>query len=104
MAKFSGKVGFVKTEETSPGIYQEVLTERHYYGDANRVARRVQSADSVNDNIVVNNEISIVADQFAIDNFYYIKHVMFMGAKWKVTNADLQRPRVIMTLGEVFNG
>jgi hypothetical protein len=27
-----------------------------------------------------------------------------MGTKWKVTEAEVQRPRIILTLGGVWNG
>lgn len=104
MAKFSGLVGYVKNIETKPGQFTEQTTTRKYYGDVIRNTRRLQSADKLNDNIVVSNEISIVADAFANENFYAIRFVEFMGARWKVSNAEVLRPRIILTLGEVYNG
>ena len=81
MAKFYGAIGYSVTEETRPGIWKENITERMYYGDLVRNTRRLQSSDKLNDNIDVSNEISILADPFANDNFHSMKYVEFMGAK-----------------------
>lgn len=104
MAKFYGVIGYAVTEETKPGVWKEQITEREYFGDLNRNARRLQSADQLNDDINVANEISIVADPFANENFHTMRYVKFMGAKWKITNVEVQYPRLILTIGGVYNG
>ena len=104
MAKFYGAIGYSVTEETRPGIWKENITERMYYGDLVRNTRRLQSSDKLNDNIDVSNEISILADPFANDNFHSMKYVEFMGAKWKITSVEVQYPRLILTIGGVYNG
>lgn len=104
MAKWYGKIGFGVTEETKPGVWEENITERNYYGDVIRNTRRMQTADKINDDINVGNEISIIADPYAIQNFYTMKYAEFMGAKWKITNVDVQRPRLILSLGGLYNG
>ena len=104
MAKFYGAIGYSVTEETKPGVWKENIIERMYYGDLVRNTRRLQSADKLNDNIDVANEISIVADPFANDNFDSMKYVEFMGAKWKITSVEVQYPRLILTVGGVYNG
>ena len=104
MAKFYGAIGYSVTEETTPGVWKENIIERMYYGDLVRNTRRLQSADKLNDNIDVANEISIVADPFANDNFHSMKYVEFMGAKWKITSVEVQYPRLILTVGGVYNG
>lgn len=103
MAKWFGVIGFAVTTETVPGVWEDDIVEHGYYGDLFRNSRRLQSA-GVNDDIVVSNEISIVADQFADQHFHSIRYVEFMGAKWKVSNVEVQRPRLILTLGGVYNG
>lgn len=103
MPKFYGAVGYAKTVETSPGVSVEKITERNYYGDVIRNTRRLQSADKVNDDINISNEISIVADPYANDHFYAIRYVVFQGAKWKVLNVDVQYPRLILSLGGLYN-
>lgn len=104
MPKICGIIGFCKTEETTPGIYEEVITERSYYGDLNRNSRRLQSSDKVNDDINISNEISIIADPYLRENFHTMRYVTFMGAKWKVTNVDVQYPRLNLMLGGLYNG
>lgn len=103
MPKFYGAVGYAKTVETSPGVSVEQITERNYYGDVIRNTRRLQSADKVNNDINISNEISIVADPYANDHFYAIRYVVFQGAKWKVSNVDVQYPRLILSLGGLYN-
>lgn len=103
MAKWFGKIGFGVTSETKPGVWTESITPREYYGDLIRNTRRLQSGDQVNDDINISNEISIVSDPYANEHFYAIRYVEFAGAKWKVTNVDVQYPRLILTLGGVYN-
>lgn len=104
MAKFHGVIGYGITVETKPGVWKDQITEREYSGDLNKNTRRLQSSDQLNDNIVVSNEISILSDPFANENFHSIRYVEFMGAKWKITNVDVQYPRLVLTLGGVYNG
>lgn len=103
MAKFYGKVGFMETEETSPGNWEEKTTERYYYGDVTRNMRRWDSSSNQNDNLNVNNEISIVSDPYAVQNFHAIRYVEWMGALWKVNSVDVQYPRLTLSIGGVYN-
>lgn len=104
MAKFYGEIGYVITTEVSPGVWKEKPVKRKYYGELIRNTRRLQSADQLNDNINVANEISIVADPFANENFHSMRYVEFMGAKWKISNVEVKYPRLILTIGGVYNG
>lgn len=104
MAKFCGAIGYAVTEETKPGVWKEQITERMYFGDLTRNTRKLQSTDQLNDDINVANEVSIVADPFANENFHSMKYVEFMGAKWKITSVEVQYPRLILTVGGVYNG
>lgn len=104
MAKFYGKIGYANTVETKPGVYEEQIVERSYYGDLIRNTRRLQSADQVNDNINISNEISIVADPYVTNNFHTMRYAVFMGTKWKISNVEVSYPRLILTLGGVYNG
>lgn len=103
MAKWFGKIGFADTKETKPGVWEEIITVREYYGDVTRNTRRFQSSENLNDNIVVSNDISIVADPYAIQNFHSIRYIEFMGTKWKIDNVEVSYPRLILTLGEIYN-
>lgn len=104
MAKWHGKVGYVATMETEPGIWEEVATEKEYDGDLIRNSRRLQASNNINDDIVLSNEISIVADPFANLNIYAMRYVEFNGVKWKVMSVDVQPPRLILSVGGVYNG
>lgn len=104
MAKFYGEIGFGTSIETSPGVYEDQVTTRNYYGDLIKNTRRLQSSGSVNDDINIANEISILADPYANNNFHTMRYVKFMGTKWKITNVDVQFPRLILTIGGVYNG
>lgn len=104
MAKFYGVIGYAVTEETEPGIYEELIVEKEHFGDVVRNTRRLSNAAKVNDDITISNQISIVADPFANNNFHSMRYVSFMGSKWKVTEVEVQYPRLILTLGGVYNG
>lgn len=105
MAKYYGVIGYAVMVETSPGVYEEQIVTRRYYGDILRNARRLQpSSDQLNDDINVTNEISIVADPFAVQNFHTMRYVEFMGATWKVSNVEVRPPRLVLSLGGLYNG
>lgn len=103
MNKWSGKIGFFKTIETVPGVWEETIEERKYYGDVIRSSRRLQNTGQVNDDINISNQISVLSDPYADNNIYSMKYVTFMGAKWKITDVEVQYPRLLLTLGGVYN-
>ena len=104
MAKFCGIIGYIETVEVKPGIWEEKVVERKYYGDLTRNTSRFQSSGGVNDDINVSNNISIIADPYANENFHHMRYVEFMGSKWKITNVEVNYPRLILTIGGVYNG
>lgn len=104
MAKFYDRIGYAETLETKPGVWEEIITERPYYGDVTRNYRRLENGESVNDDVVINNTISIVADPYAYQHFLAMRYVRWMGVKWKVTNVEVQSPRLLLTIGGVYNG
>jgi hypothetical protein len=73
MAKFYGVVGYAEQHEVSPGVWDEVTTERRYSGDVIRFSRRMQAGANLNDEFTVDNNISIVADPFAYQNFHKMR-------------------------------
>lgn len=104
MGKWFGKIGYAETIESKPGVWTEKITEREYYGDMTRNSHRLHTVSTLNDNIVISNELSILADPFAYQNSTSIRYATFMDTKWKVSNVEVQYPRLILTLGEVYNG
>lgn len=102
MAKWFGKIGFAETVEVKPGVWKEQITVRDYYGDLIRNTRRLQSTDKLNDDITIANEISIVADPYANQNFYSMRYVEFMGTKWEISNIEVLFPRLTLTIGGLY--
>lgn len=103
MAKYYGKIGYAETIEGTDGVWYETIIERPYYGDVIRNVRKLEKGYDINDNVVVNNTISIVSDAYANHNFFAIRYAEWMGAKWKVTNVEVQSPRLLLTIGDVYN-
>lgn len=105
MAKYYGVVGYAETVEVRPGVWQDQVTERKYSGDVLKNTNRwYGSSDSTNDNLSISNQLSILADPYAYQNFHSIKYAEFMGSNWKVTNVEVRYPRLILTLGGAYNG
>ena len=104
MAKFYGEIGYATLTLTSPGVWEDVIETKNYYGDVTRISKRDQKAEKLNDDIVVNNVISIIADPFANANFFKMRYVKWNGVKWKISDVEVQRPRLILTIGGVYNG
>ena len=103
MAKFYGKIGYIQTVESEPGYWEEKAIEREYYGDITRNTSRYQQYGHVNENIVINNVLSIVADPYANENFQHMRYVEWMGTKWNIVNVEVQYPRLILTLGGIYH-
>ncbi len=99
MAKFYGNIGFLDTVQTEPGIWEETYKVVPYYGDLVRNTSRWQNSGGVNDNITINNSISIIADPYASENFQKMRYVEFMGAKLKIESVEVQYPRLILSVG-----
>lgn len=104
MARYYGTIGFAVQGESAPGVWQDIISERQYSGDVIRDTHKWQSTEHLNDNFTVSNQISIVADVYALENFPSIKFVTWMGNKWRVSNVEVNRPRLIMTIGGIYNG
>ena len=108
MAKIHGIIGYSVDNlslETSPGVWTEQIVEREFYGELMRRSYRFQTpGDNVNDDITIENQISIVADTFAKGHINCMRYICHLGVKWKISNVDIQLPRLILTLGGVYNG
>lgn len=103
--KWYGKIGYSNgTAETRPGIWEEQIITRSYFGEAYKNTRMLQNSGMVNDSINVGLQISIVVDPYAMQNFHAIRYVEYMRSNWKVTSVDLQYPRLILTVGGLYNG
>jgi hypothetical protein len=106
MARFFGEVGYADSVETASnsGVWEDIITESQYYGDVIRDAKKNEHGAGLNDDFVVNNSISLVADEFAFKHFFKIKYVRWAGVLWTVTSVEVKSPRLILSLGSVYNG
>lgn len=106
MARFYGEVGYGDSVETPPdsGVWVDQITEYEYQGDVLRNSQHLGTTNDVNEDIIVGNSISIMADQYAVERFHDIKYVRWDGVLWTVTSVIVQRPRLILNLGSVYNG
>ena len=105
MAKYYGKIGYAVTTEVRPGVWgPEEIIEKPAFGDVEQRSIRHQQSDKVTEDLTTSDEISIIMDAFAKDNFSNIRYVNYLGANWKVVNARVRYPRIVLTLGGVYNG
>jgi len=104
MAKFYGRIGYGETVETAPGVMEDVITERKHFGDVLRNARTLREADKVNNDLTVNNSISIVADAYANKHYFAMRYIEWGGALWIVSEVQVESPRLILRLGGKYNG
>ena len=104
MARFFGRVGYGETVETNPGVWEDQIIEKSYFGDVVRNTRHTSEGESLNNDLKVRNSISIVADAYANDHFFAIRYVEWAGTLWTVSDVEVQAPRLLLRLGEVYNG
>ena len=104
MAKFYGEIGFSKSELVKPGVYEDRIIARQYAGDVLQNSRRIQNSGNLIDDVVVSNRISIVADDFATQNLPFARYVVWNGNAFEVTSYEYAYPRIILTLGGLYNG
>lgn len=104
MTRFFGKVGYGYTGEGQNGVWQDTIIEREHYGDVVRTARQLINGQQVNNDLTVNNSISIIADAFVLENMFAIRYVEWAGRLWTVPNVESRPPRLILTLGGVYDG
>ena len=103
MAKYYGSIGYAASEETAPGVWEETITERNYYGDILRNSRSLTGNDKVNSDINISNEISIVSDSYASENIYAMRYITLAGCKWKIESVEIQYPRLILSIGGLYH-
>jgi hypothetical protein len=104
MARFHGRVGFGETAEVKPGVHSDVIVERSFYGNVLQNRRNLQQGDNLNKNVTVGNSISIVADAYAREHLFAIKYVEWQGVLWVVSDVSVEHPRLVLQLGEKYNG
>ena len=104
MGRFFGKIGFAKSVKTSEGVWEDSIEERSYYGDIIKNTRRWNTTENLNDNLEIKNEFSIIADSFCYQNIGAMRYITYMGTSWKINTAEINHPRIDITVGGVYNG
>lgn len=104
MAKFKGAIGYAFQEETAPGVWEDKVIEKEYRGDVVLNQQRWQQSEQLNDNLNVDNSISIIADEFAYLKCGFMKYVVWHGAKWRIQSLSINRPRIVLQIGGLYNG
>lgn len=104
--RYCGNIGFgPTTHEDGDDVWRETITERPYYGDVPKHLYMAKSGDKLTKDVQLSMQISIVADEFALQFMHLIRYAEWRGVKWEVTSVDpSQRPRLLLTLGGVYNG
>lgn len=104
MPKCSGVIGYALAVETQPGVWTETMTYKNYYGDVVKDNRRIVDQTQINDSLNISNNISVVSNTFMLSNLAFIRCISFMGSKWNVTSVDIKHPRIVLTIGGLYNG
>lgn len=104
MSKFHGAIGWAVQTEIRPGVWEDVITERTYSGDILQKARRWAEDEKVTDNVYIENKVSVLADVYLYENFPHLRYVNYLGTRWEVSRVEINRPRIVITMGRVYNG
>lgn len=103
MPKCSGNIGYALTEETRPGVWEEKIVEKKYFGDVVRDNRKIVNSGEINASININNNISIVSNSFMLTNMSFMRYITYMNSKWNISSVDIKPPRIIITMGGLYN-
>lgn len=103
MPKCSGIIGYALSQETEPGVWTDSITEKKYYGEIVKDTRRIVDNNQINDDLNINNNISVVSNKFMLENLARMKYISFLKSKWKINNVEIKPPRIIITLGSIYN-
>lgn len=106
MARFYGTVGFMQTveDDSRPGMYFEKITEYpKRYGDILTNKWNSSPGKSINDDFKVANRISVVCNKKMISEAQFARYIIWNNVKWEITSVDIEPPRLIFTLGGIYN-
>ncbi len=102
MSRFYGAIGFARQEQTAPGVYSDTIVEKDYRGELIQNMVRWDSTDSVNDDMRISNTLSIIADPYSQNHISEMRYVVWLGKKWKITSVTVERPRLKLELGGLY--
>lgn len=104
--KYYGKIGFLEDQvETAPGVFENQIIEREYYGDVVRWTSRWQNdSRNLNDNLNMSNQFKIVFDPYGFDHLQNLLYLEYNNVRWKIITFELTYPEVTIYIGGVYNG
>lgn len=103
MTRFFGKVGYAESTR-SGGVVKDVMIEKTYVGEELRNTRYFATEDTVLGRVSFQTRISILADPYALKNFKDIRYVEWAGSVYYVDEVQVDRPRLILVVGDKYNG
>lgn len=104
MAKYYGKIGYSETYEKRPGVHENRIVEKSYYGDIIRDAMNLQAGENVLPDLSIGNAFSIVADPYSLTHWHAMRYIEWAGVLWSIKSIEVGRPRLTIRIGEVYNG
>ena len=99
MSRFSGKLGFVMTRETEEGVWLEDQIEIPVKGTIRSLYVRNDNNASVNTNLRLTNEVSVLLNSKIQTYLETLKYVIWKGSKWEVQSIGVNYPRLTINLG-----
>lgn len=104
MARTRAIVGYRESVLLAPGSYGEKIVERPLRGTVEKLSQKMEMGEKVNNDLSINNTLSLVADAYAREHFAAIVYVAWMGSLWTVSSVKVERPRLILQMGGIYNG
>ena len=102
MSRFSGKLGFVMTRETEEGVWLEDKIEIPVKGTIRSLYVRNDNNSSVNSNLRLTNEVSVLMNSKITTYLETLKYVVWKGSKWEVQSIGVNYPRLTINLGGLY--
>ena len=102
--RYYGKVGYATPVEIRPGVYKDVMIDRHYFGEVKQSTSKLRESTGVSDSLSIQNIIEVVADEYALGHISQIRYCEFAGQLWKVNRVEVKPPRLILSIGELYLG
>lgn len=106
MAKFCGIIGFVTNVETptNSGKFKNINVEKKYRGDFLRSYVQISPSEYVSSDITFNNDVSILADPYAVEHFADMRYAIISNQRWRIKSVEVKYPRLILKIGGLYNG
>jgi hypothetical protein len=102
--KYSGKIGFASKVETSPGVWEDEITERDYIGDVLQRTERLDTGSTIIPSYRTTTSYSVLSDGVLKERYSDVRYISDQGTRWKVDSIIKKFPRMEMFVSEEYNG